>query len=463
MKIRVRIIWLLSTTFAFLVLLFSAFVYVLSSNYVFNDFYDRLKTRTNTTIRIELDHRGDKQFVKEFKQEYLEKLPEEKSIIVEISKQGKPVLNTRQKKRDSSFIQRVLDRKTAQERHGNLLKCGKVYVSRQGKTYVVYTAARNMYYTKYKNYLGGLLISMFFSAVFLIIMVSLWLSKKLIKPITDLSSSIHMIGTENLHFRIENKQEGDELGELIRTMNTMLDRLETSFETQNNFISNASHELNTPLTSIIGEADLMLSKERSVEDYQIALSHILEQAEKLNKKTKALLFLAQTGFDGKKITIEKLRVDELIFETMETVNRIIPGNKIRFDFESLPENLDALEVQGNSQLLQLALSNVLINASKYSDNQEVRVYLSYTKDYVTIHIQDKGIGIPPQDLAHIYDPFFRASNTTSFEGYGIGLPLTRNIMRQHKGKITVHSEEEKGTLVSLAIPYKTEKKLKLKF
>lgn len=455
MKIRVRIIWLLSSTFAVLVLLFSAVVYVLSSNFVFNDFYDRLATRTNTTIRIELDHRGDKEFVKEFKQEYLEKLPDEKSIVIELNKSGKPLLNSRQAKEDSNFIYKVIHHKSAQERSGNLLKYGKIYVSKQGKSYVVYTSAKNMYYTKYKNYLGGLLISMFFSAVFLIIIVSLWLSKRLIKPITDLSANVHHIGTENLHFRIENKQEGDELGELIRTMNNMLDRLETSFETQNNFISNASHELNTPLTSIIGQADLMLSKDRSAEDYKIALNHILEQAEKLNKKTKALLFLAQTGFDGKKMTIENLRIDELIFETIETVNRIIPGNKIKFDFSSLPENLDALEIKGNSQLLQLALSNVLLNASKYSENQEVRIYLSHTKETISIHVQDNGIGIPPQDLSHIYDPFFRASNTTSFEGYGIGLPLTRNIMRQHKGKIIVHSEEEKGTLVSLVIPYKS--------
>lgn len=455
MKIRIRIIWLLSTTFAILVLLFSAFVYVLSSNYVFNDFYDRLKTRTNTTIRIELDHRGDKEFVKEFKEEYLEKLPEEKSIIVGVDKRGNPVLNTKKAREDGSFIRKIIKHKSGQERKGNLLKYGVLYVSKEGKSYVVYTSARNMYYTKYKNYLGGLLISMFFSAVFLIVMVSLWLSKRLIKPISDLSSSVHKIGTENLHFRIENKQEGDELGELIRTMNNMLDRLETSFETQNNFISNASHELNTPLTSIIGQADLMLSKDRSTEEYRTALNHILEQAEKLNKKTKALLFLAQTGFDGKKMTIENLRMDELIFATMETVNRIIPGNKIQFDFESLPENLDALEIKGNSQLLQLALSNVLLNASKYSDNQQVRIYLTYAKEAISVHVQDNGIGIPLQDLSHIYDPFFRASNTTSFEGYGIGLPLTRNIMRQHQGKIIVHSEEEKGTLVSLVIPYKS--------
>lgn len=455
MKIRVRIIWLLSSTFVVLVLLFSTVVYVLSSNYVFNDFYDRLETRTNTTIRIELDHRGDKDFVKEFKQEYLEKLPYEKSIVIELDDSGKPLLNSRQAKEDSNFIYKVIKHKSAKERSKNLLRFGKMYVTKQGKSYVVYTSAKNMYYTKYKHYLGGLLISMFFSTVFLIIIVSLWLSKRLIKPITDLSSSVHSIGTENLHFRIQNKQEGDELGELIKTMNSMLDRLETSFETQNNFISNASHELNTPLTSIIGQADLMLSKDRSTEEYKVALNHILEEAEKLNKKTKALLFLAQTGFDGKKMTIENLRVDELIFETIETVNRIIPGNKIKFDFSTLPENLYALEIKGNSQLLQLALSNVLLNASKYSENQDVRIYLSHTKETISIHVKDNGIGIPPQDLSHIYDPFFRASNTTSFEGYGIGLPLTRNIMRQHKGKIIVHSEEEKGTLVSLVIPYKS--------
>jgi hypothetical protein len=137
MKIRVRIIWLLSTTFAFLVLLFSAFVYVLSSNYVFNDFYDRLKTRTNTTIRIELDHRGDKEFVKEFKQEYLEKLPDEKSIVVRVDKQGKPILNSKQTREESNFIQKVIKYKSRQERKGNLLKYGMVYVSKEGKSYVV--------------------------------------------------------------------------------------------------------------------------------------------------------------------------------------------------------------------------------------------------------------------------------------------------------------------------------------
>ncbi len=453
MKIRSRIILLLSTTFAVLILLFSAFVYVLSSNYVFNDFYDRLKTRTNTTIRIRLDKR-DGQSVKEFKEEYLERLPAERSVVISMNDKNQVEFPKLYSEKEIHFAHSVASKGSDQSRHGNLLSYGVLYKAHNGKKYVVYTSARNMYYAKYKSYLGGLLIFMFLISVVLIVVVSLWLSKRLIKPIRDLRKGIHRIGTENLHIRIENKQEGDELGELINTMNNMLDRLETSFETQNNFISNASHELNTPLTGIIGQADLMLTKERSKEEYQQALNTILEQAEKLNKKTKALLFLAQTAFDGKKTNFETIRVDELIFETLATVNRIIPNHNIRFDYECLPEQQEKLEVNGNAQLLQLALSNVLINASKYSENKEVHIYLTFPKNGIEIHVKDLGIGIPTSEIQYIYDPFFRASNTSSFEGYGIGLPLTRNILRLHKGKILVQSEENNGTLVSFYLPLK---------
>jgi len=453
MKIRTRIILLLSTTFAVLILLFSTFVYVLSSNYVFNDFYDRLETRTYTTIRIRLDKR-DGQSVKEFKDEYLDRLPGESSIIIKLNDKNQVEFPKQYSERQIHFAHKVAHNRSYRSRHGNVLVFGVLYKDHKGKRYVVYTSARNMYYAKYKHYLGGLLIFMFTISVVLMIIVSLWLSKRLIKPIRDLRKGIHKIGTENLHIRLENKQEGDELGELIKTLNNMLDRLETSFETQNNFISNASHELNTPLTGIIGQADLMLTKERSKEEYQQALNTILEQAEKLNKKTKALLFLAQTAFDGKKTNFETVRVDELIFETLGTVNRIIPNHHIKIDSECLPEQQEKLEVNGNGQLLQLALSNVLINASKYSENKEVSIYLTFPDKGIGIHVKDLGIGIPSSEIQYIYDPFFRASNTSSFEGYGIGLPLTRNILRLHKGKILVQSEENSGTLVSFYLPLK---------
>jgi signal transduction histidine kinase len=263
---------------------------------------------------------------------------------------------------------------------------------------------------------------------------------------------VNQISSENLNIRLQGSVNDDELGELVKTMNVMLDRLETSFETQNNFISNASHELNTPLTSIIGEADVALARERSAEEYKETLKSILGEAEKLDKKTKALLYLAQTGFNGKAMKFDKVRVDQLIFDVQETVNRISPQNKLEIDFSTFPDSPEKLKVKGNEQLLHLALSNIILNACKYSHNKPVKVSLMHNRQTITIMVKDWGIGIPKNEIQHIYDPFFRASNTGNFEGYGIGLPLTRNIIKMHNGELIVASEENGGTLVEIKLP-----------
>ena len=260
------------------------------------------------------------------------------------------------------------------------------------------------------------------------------------------------ISTENLNFRLKEPQDNEELRSLTSTFNNMLNRLETSFETQKNFISNASHELNTPLTSIIGEADVTLAKERSKEEYIISLKNILEDAGKLDKKTKALLFLAQTGYDGKAQTFISLRIDELVIDVKETVEKIYPEAVIHLDFDSLPENPDKLTVNGNTQLLHLAISNVVMNACKYSKNRKVNFALAASDKNVIITVKDKGIGIPENELPYIFDPFFRGSNTENFHGYGIGLPLTRNVIKMHNGSVIATSSKAEGTIMEIKIP-----------
>lgn len=284
------------------------------------------------------------------------------------------------------------------------------------------------------------------------VLIAYWLSKRLINPIKVITEEVNLIGTENLHVSLDVSDNEDELTQLIRTFNNMLDRLETSFETQKNFISNASHELNTPLTSIIGEADVALARDRSAEEYVDALQQILKEAEKLYKKTKALLYLAQTGFNGKVLVFDKVRIDQLIFDVHKTINRIHPDNKIVIDFSLLPENPEMLKIKGNEQLLHLALSNILLNSYKYSSNQSVKVSLGLSENQVILVVTDSGIGIPKDELQYIYDPFFRASNTRNFEGYGIGLPLTRNIIKIHKGELNVYSVQNEGTIVEIKLP-----------
>ena len=232
----------------------------------------------------------------------------------------------------------------------------------------------------------------------------------------------------------------------------MLNRIEASFEIQNNFISNASHELRTPLTAIIGEADVSLSKTRKPEEYIDTMKIILEEAEKLDRKTKALLFLAQTGFNGKIVEFTTIRIDQLLWDVKETIQRINANSSIYLDISLMPDDPMKLKIKGNDQLLHLAFSNIINNACKYSNYKQVRVSIGVSNTSVIVVISDQGIGIPEKELSHIYDTFYRASNTKSYEGYGIGLPLTRNIIRMHKGDITVLSQEHNGTTVEVKIP-----------
>ncbi|MGC4057156.1 MAG: HAMP domain-containing sensor histidine kinase [Chitinophagaceae bacterium] len=450
MKTRNRIILLLSSIIVGIILLFSGFMYVFISNFAFTDFYERLETRANYAARIRLD--PDNLHLTRFKTNYLVKLPREKDDFLQIDAAHSLRYWAEKDGFDQHFLETVWEKGKGTFRKGKLLFCGIRHKAYNGATYIVITSAENDYFDDLMSYLSRLLFVMIIASTIIIFFLSSWLFKKIFRPIKMITEDVLRIGTENLNIRLSDPGTDDELGSLTRTMNGMLDRLETSFETQNNFISNASHELNTPLTTIIGEADIALARPRSQEEYVLALQHILAEAEKLDRKTKALLHLAQTGLRGKQLIFEKVRIDQLLFDVQDTVKRIYPQSKVRFDYESLPDNPRKLKARGNEQLLHLAFSNIILNACKYSHNDLVNVSIACSERYVAVVVKDRGIGIPVAEIDHIYDPFFRASNTTPFEGYGIGLPLTRNIVKMHEGEMIVTSEVNAGTTVEVKLP-----------
>jgi signal transduction histidine kinase len=284
--------------------------------------------------------------------------------------------------------------------------------------------------------------------------LSIYFARYIFNPIRDITSKVKKISTENIHLRLDNSsyKNSSEIAGLTDTFNDLLNRIETAFEIQKNFISNASHELRTPLTSIIGEADVSLLKTRTPDEYQKSLQNVLQQAERLDQISQSLLLLAQTGYKGTAIVFEMVRVDEVLWQTKALIDKLNPANKVYIDLSLLPEDPKKLKVNGNAQLLHLAFTNIISNASKYSNNKPVAVHIASSDSHVVITVKDNGIGIPAADLPYIYDPFFRASNTTLFEGYGIGLPLARNVIHLHKGILTVSSVVNDNTTVQIKIP-----------
>lgn len=451
MKLQIKTMLILLTAFLTIIVMFSGFVYLSVSNYSYEDFYKLLEIRAVTAAKVELDQEGGSEEMIALRNQFFEKLPQEKDRYYRITPGESFTDEAKALGVPLSFFNEVLKGGSGEYSKNSMFYKGIRYKSKLGE-YVVVASAQNYFELHHSAYLRRTLILAIGAAFLFSALIALYFSRYVFRPLRKITDRVKEISSENLHLRLENNMNNDELSDLTRTFNNMLDRIETSFETQNNFISNASHELRTPLTAIIGEADVTLSKIRTTDEYIETIKVILDEAETLDRKTKALLFLAQTGFNGKNQKLDKLRIDQLLWDVKETIEKINTNSRIHIDTSLLPENPLKLKIKGNEQLLHLALSNIISNACKYSNNRQVNVSIGASDQNVFIIVKDHGIGIPEKELKYIYDPFFRASNTLKYEGYGIGLPLTRNIIRLHNGEIIVTSMVGEGTTVQINLP-----------
>jgi signal transduction histidine kinase len=452
MKTQVKIALILIVTNLAIVASFGAGIYLLVQKYSFEDFYKRLKTRA--TIAAQYTFESDSIDTESFdliRKQHLERLDGEKEYYYLLDGDGDFAKVTVESGLPENFFKGVMEDGVGFMNMDDTFYAGIRYIALE-KTYVVVVSARNQYAVNHLKHTRNVILTSFFVFVAITTYLSFYLSRRLFDPIRNLADKVRNIGSENIHLRIEDSGNDREVGQLISTFNDLLNRLETSFAIQNNFISNASHEFSTPLTAIMGEAEVMLMKERGVDEYKQSLRSILVQGERLNEITKTLLYLAETGYSNKIIETEIVRTDELLWEAKEIINRLNPGNQIQVDMSLLPENPLKLKIRGNKSLLIIAITNILSNACKYSNNRNVAISIASADDCVYIVVKDHGIGIPESEIPFIYDPFFRASNTHKFEGYGIGLPLTRNIIRIHKGRLDVISRIDHGTTVEIRLP-----------
>jgi len=453
MRTQIKTTLLLLYSFAIIVVVFSAFVFYTISKFSNESFYRLLEVKAFTAAKalIEKSEINPGEGISALRNEFFIDLPKRQEHVIVLDEKTDWRKIADSLSLSQSFVKELIDEDAAQYQKGDVFHKGIVYHS-EGIDYLIIASAENYLSVHQSAFLTRTLLFAFIASLIFSLFISYYFSTYVFKPINKITDRVREISSENLHLRLSVENKNDELKELTNTFNDMLDRIETAFETQNNFISNASHELRTPLTAIIGEADVAISKVRTPEEYIETLTVILDEAEKLDAKTKALLFLAQTGFNGTAQKFDKVRVDQLLWDVKETVERIDPRNRVSIDMELLPENPSRLKVKGNEQLLHLAITNIISNACKYSNYQLVNVSIGASDKNVFIVVKDNGIGIPDHELKYIYDPFFRASNTRNYEGYGIGLPLTRNIIRMHKGEIIVSSVQDRGTTVQINLP-----------
>ena len=272
---------------------------------------------------------------------------------------------------------------------------------------------------------------------------------KSFSPFQNILEKLKQINANDLSSRLKTTDTKDEISELINEINNLLSRLENSFEKISQFSSDASHELKTPLTIIKGELEIALRKDRSVEDYKETINRSLYELSGIEQTINDLLFLAK---NENEIIIDKkdnFYLDEIVDESINELKNFAKLHKVEIVFEVQ----DNLEFFGFSNLLKIAIKNVLKNAIQFSfENSKVIVKIFEKDNLLNISIKDFGIGIPLNEQEKIFDKFYRTdkSRNKNSGGTGLGMSILKKIVDIHKGEITIKSEENKETTVTLS-------------
>lgn len=281
----------------------------------------------------------------------------------------------------------------------------------------------------------------------------MFISRKILRPIRDITATAKEIEVNDLGKRITLTKSNDELQELARTFNHMLNRIQTGFEQQRRFVSDASHELRTPITVISGYAD-MLDRWGKQDPSVLAegIEAIKSEAANMYGLIEKLLFLARADQSKQIMNKILLNTEALIAEVVQETRLIAPNHQIL-----LCQN-DKATIYADASSIKQMLRVFIENSIKYtSPGGTISITSRQTVTYLEITIQDTGIGIPAEDQPKIFDRFYRVDRSRSkiTGGTGLGLAIARWIAEQHDSSIQLVSTYGEGTTITVRIPLRS--------
>ncbi len=439
-------------------LAFSILIYTLSASYRKHEFHQRLKERAINTAKLFID-------VKEIDNNLLRiidstnysiNLIGSEVIVIDYFKKSQiySSVDSSSIKIDEALLNKVRNEGEYVFRQGGREALGFLY-SNEFRRFIVISSAIDIYgMTKMQN-LFWILTICFLGSIVVIILIGRLFANQALKPIINVIKEVSSISAVNLSQRVNEGNGNDEIAHLAVTFNKMLERIETAFKMQRSFVSNASHEMRTPLASIISQIEVVLMKSRKESEYKEVLQSVLDDARGLTTLTNNLLEIARSEQDISTMRIEKVRLDELLLETQSELLLLHPSRVLEVEIEdNTNDDHSDLSIMGNQNLLKLIFINLIDNGWKFSENKPVKVSIEYTNENVKITFKDQGIGIPDEDLPHILEPFYRARNVQNKKGHGVGLSLIYKIINLHSGTIKIDSILGQGTNIEVSLPYK---------
>lgn len=301
------------------------------------------------------------------------------------------------------------------------------------------------------NYMKRISIAVMIALLLVFSGILVFVIYKLTSPAKDMKEAILSLSDGDKNARIK-KQTIKEYKDIGDAANVLLDRLESIDGSRDEFVSNVSHELKTPMTSMKVLADSLLATENApIEMYKEFMQDIAEEIDRENEIIGDLLNLVRTDGERAVLNIETVDVNELMEVVLKRLKPIALKNNIEIIFESMrPVTASIDRVK-----FIIVLTNIIENAIKYNHPEGwVKITLNADHKFFYVDVSDSGIGIPEECKDHVFERFYRVDKARSREtgGTGLGLAITKNIVLLHKGTIKFYSKENEGTTFNIRIP-----------
>ena len=453
MTLRTRLTLFFTAVVATLLLLFCVIIYVVTEQYRAREFRERLREEAQTAAELLLgnDPVGP-DLLRMLDQHHMTVLDQEsmrmyngRDQLVHKTGQYQPVVST-------SWLEQVRRTGDVYRQEGQRDVVGITYTVLAAQYVVVASAVDKYGLTKQYNL--ALILGLGWVVGIGVVMGTGWVfAGRSLKPLQYIIARIDATTASQLNLRLSEGTNNDELTQLTRQFNRMLDRLEEAFQMQRSFVANASHELRTPLTAITGQLDVaLLANDDDPQELRALIASVLDDVRGLNQLTNGLLSLAKLDLTESTQTPTPVSVASLLHQLRLDLLRLHPDYQIDIDLDTPIYSNPDRPIAANRALLQTAFYNLMENGGKYAPDHRVCIRLVAHSQAVEIRFTNNGPCIPATEQAAIFEPFRRGTNVRQVAGHGIGLSLTRRIVQLHGGQISVQSTPETGTTFTVTLP-----------
>ena len=286
-----------------------------------------------------------------------------------------------------------------------------------------------------------------FGFFLLSMVIAMVIAQTTIRPLHRLTGSVSRRGPSDL--RPLAAPVPTEMAPLVSSLNSLMTRLQKSLSRSEDFIAEAAHRVRTPMAIVRTQAEVTLRRVEKEENRQ-AVREMIRAVDESSRTAGQLLDHAMVSVRTDNLARESIQLDELI---VDVANRLHPISELR-DLEIVAKKLERTKIQGDPILVQNAIQNILDNAVKYTDaDTEITVQLDHSEGFAHIHVRDEGSGFDATEIDRLLQRFERGRNADRIVGSGLGLTIVDDIMRAHRGRITLTNNSGAGACVTLSFPF----------